>query len=317
MKSYYPTIEPYATHHIEVDKPHVLYVEECGNPNGLPVIFLHGGPGMGCTPDHRRYFNPDIYRVIIFDQRGAGRSTPKGETTNNNTQALVSDIETIRKKLGVEKWIVFGGSWGSALSMVYAISHSENILGLILRGIFNGRKKEIDWIFNGGGAKSIFPDHFETYQTPIPVEKQNNYLSAYYEIFNSDNDVAKMAAAKAMATWDAQCMTLEPNSEILEAMLEPGFALPAAKIVFHYFINNCFLDENFILTNTEKFSHLPGIIVHGRYDLITPLINAWDLHKKWPNSDLRIVHDAGHAGFEPGTIAELVKATDEMAEKFR
>lgn len=314
MRNFFPSIKPYTTHLISVDSPHKIYVEECGNPNGIPVIYLHGGPGMGCSDDHRRYFDPNTYRVILFDQRGCGRSTPIAELEGNNTQALISDIETIRKKLQIEKWILFGGSWGSVLSMTYAITHTDRVYGCILRGVFLCRPQDFTWLFNGGGAKAIFPDHFEGYQKPIPIEKRNDYISAYYDLVTGENEIAQLGAAKAAATWDANLLTLEPNPELIAHMQSPQIALTISKIFFHYFKNNCFLSDTFIQDNLQKINHLPCFIVHGRYDIITPLENAWILHKNWPGSHLNIVKNAGHAASEPGIIDGLIHATDEMAK---
>ncbi len=314
MLNYFPSITPYTTHLVSVDSPHKIYVEECGNPNGIPILFLHGGPGMGCSDDHRRFFDPDIYRVILFDQRGCGRSLPVAEIEANNTQALISDIEIIREKLKIKNWILFGGSWGSILSLAYAITHPDRVNGCILRGIVLCRKSDFSWLFNGGGAKSIFPDHFEGYQKPIPLDKRHDYISAYYDLVTGEDEIARVSAAKAAATWDAHCMTLEPNPEIMEKMQSTQFATTASRIFFHFFKNNCFLSDTFILDNIEKINHLPCFIVHGRYDIITPLENAWTLHKKWPGSHINIVKNAGHAASEPGIIDGLIHATNEMAK---
>lgn len=314
MLTYFPPIKPYATHEIAVAEPHTLYVEECGSPDGIPVLFVHGGPGGGCSEDNRRYFDPNVYRIILFDQRGAGRSTPHAELEDNNTHALVSDMEIIREKLGVDKWILFGGSWGSTLSLVYAIMHPDKTSGLILRGIFLNRQQDMDWLFNGAGANAIFPDYWEDFVQTIAPEKQNNLVPAYYDLLTGKDEVSKMAAAKAWATWEARCCTLLPNEHVVEAFQNPHMALSLSRIEAHYFVNNCFLEKDFILNNVDKLKNIPGIIVHGRYDIVCALENAWLLNKAWPESQLNIIRDAGHASIEPGIIDGLIRATAEMSQ---
>lgn len=316
MLTYFPPIKPYVTHEIAVDKPHMLYVEECGSPDGIPVLFVHGGPGGGCSEDNRRFFDPNVYRIILFDQRGSGRSIPHAELDGNNTQALVADMEIIREKLGIDKWILFGGSWGSTLSLVYAITHPERTSGLILRGIFLNRQQDMDWLFNGAGANAIFPDYWEDFLQTIPTEKHHDLVPAYYELLTGEDEVTRMAAAKAWATWEARCSTLLPNAHVVEALQSPHTAMSLARIEAHYFVNNCFLENNFILNNVEKLKNIPGIIVHGRYDIVCALENAWLLHQAWPNSQLNIIRDAGHASIEPGIIDGLVRATAEMSQNF-
>lgn len=314
MLTYFPAIKPYTTHEFAVEVPHKIYVEECGSPDGIPVLFVHGGPGGGCSEDNRRFFDPNVYRVILFDQRGAGRSTPHAELEGNNTQALLSDMELIREKLGIKKWILFGGSWGSTLSLVYAITHPERTIGLILRGIFLSRQQDMDWLFNGAGANAIFPDYWEDFLKLIPPEKQQDCIPAYYDLLTGEDEVTKMAAAKAFATWEARCSTLVPNPHAIELSLSPHTAMSLSRIEAHYMMNNCFLEKDFILNNVEKLKNIPGIIVHGRYDIVCALENAWLLHQAWPSSQLHIIRDAGHASFEPGIIDALVRATIEMGQ---
>lgn len=317
MLTSFPAIEPYEQHLLAVEKPHQLYVEECGNPKGIPVLFVHGGPGSGCSEDHRRYFDPNQYRIILFDQRGSGRSTPHADLSGNNTQALISDMEAIREMLGVEKWVLFGGSWGSTLSLVYAQTHPEQVLGLILRGIFLNRPHDMDWLYNGAGANFVFPDYWEDFTSAVKLNGHTNYMEAYYAILTGTDEVARMAAAKAWSAWEGRCIALQLSHEAVETMTDPHFALSLARIECHYFMNNCFLTPNQIINNMPKIHHIPSIIVHGRYDMVCSLENAWTLHKAWPGSTLQIIPDAGHSGKEPGIVDALVRATHTMSELFR
>lgn len=313
MLLYYPSIKPYQEHHIAVSPHHTVYVEECGNPNGLPVLFVHGGPGGGCSEDNRRFFDPNVYRIILFDQRGCGRSTPHAELEENHTQALVADMEMIREQLGIEQWMLFGGSWGSTLSLVYAIHHPERVSSMILRGIFLNRKRDRDWLFSGKGANTIFPDYWQDFLSVIPTEKQHDLINAYYALLTGEDEVARMAAAKAWSIWEGRCATLEPNPDVIEAMQSPHLALSLARLECHYFVNECFMPDNFILKNVHKIHNIPGIIVHGRYDIVCNLDNAWTLHQAWPRSTLKIVRDAGHASSEPGIIDALIQSTREFS----
>jgi len=313
MLSFYPPIKPYAVHTVAVEKPHELYVEESGNPDGIPVIFVHGGPGGGCNEDQRCYFDPNLYRIVLFDQRGAGRSTPHAELAGNNTQALVSDMEQIRELLGIDRWVVFGGSWGSTLGLVYAETHPERVRGLILRGIFLNRKHDIDWLYNGKGANFVFPDYYDEFTSLINQPETIDYVSAYYKILTGEDEVARMAAAKAWSSWEARCSTLEPDTNTVDSMTEAHTALSLARIEAHYFFNDCFLAPNQILSNVHKIRDIPGIIVHGRYDMVCSLENAWELNRAWPNSTLNIIRDAGHSSREPGTVDALIRATQDMS----
>ena len=314
MSDLYPHLEPYVNHTIEVDPPHKLHVEECGNPTGIPVVFLHGGPGSGCEPYHRRFFNPDKYRIILFDQRGCGRSSPHAELQGNNTQALVADMELIREKLGIDKWVVFGGSWGSTLGLVYAETHLERVHGLILRGIFLCRPREIHWFYQEGASR-IFPDYWQEYLKPIPGADHVDLLQAYYRHLTSDNEVERMAAAKAWSLWEGRCATLKPSQSVVDHFGDPFTALSLARIECHYFVNNSFLEEDQILRDAHKLHDIPGIIVHGRYDMVCPIESAWDLHKVWPQAELKIIDDAGHSASEAGTRSALVDAADRMAAR--
>ncbi|MBE0511170.1 MAG: prolyl aminopeptidase [Chromatiales bacterium] len=314
MHVLYPDIQPYVSHTLAVEPPHQLHVEECGNPNGIPVLFVHGGPGAGCEPYHRRFFNPEHYRIILFDQRGCGRSAPHASLEGNTTQALVADMETIREHLGVERWLLFGGSWGSTLSLVYAETHPQRVLGLILRGIFLCRPHEIDWFYQQGASR-LFPDLWQDYLAPIPQAERGQMVAAYYQRLNSDNEVVRMAAAKAWSLWEGSTATLKPNQAVIDHFGNPYTALSLARIECHYFMHDTFLEPNQILRDASRLTGIPGVIVHGRYDVVCPVENAWELHQAWPESQLKIIADAGHSASEPGTINALVQASDDFAEQ--
>lgn len=314
MAHLYPPIEPYVNHSFAVEPPHKLHVEECGNPGGIPVVFLHGGPGSGCEPYHRRFFNPDKYRIILFDQRGCGRSSPHAELQGNITQALVADMEFIRERLGIERWLVFGGSWGSTLALVYAETHPERVLGLILRGIFLCRPQEIQWFYQHGASR-IFPDWWQDYLKPIPADERDDLVQAFYRRLTSDNELERMAAAKAWSLWEGRCATLTPSQTVVDHFAAPFTALSLARIECHYFVNNSFLEPNQILRDAARLKDIPAVIVHGRYDMVCPIESAWELHQAWPRAELQIIPDAGHAASEPGILEALVAASDNMAER--
>lgn len=316
MQDLYPRIKPYATHQIEVDPPHILHVEEAGEPDGIPILFVHGGPGAGCLPYHRTFFDPEIYRIILFDQRGCGRSIPHAELEGNNTQALVQDMERIREFLGIERWVLFGGSWGSTLSLVYAETHPEKVMGLILRGIFLCRPQEIDWFYQAGGASKVFPDHWLEFESLIPEEERDHMVAAYYKRLTGENELARMAAAKAWSKWEGQTSTLHPSNSVVSTFTEPFTAMSLSRIECHYFMNNSFLEPNQILNNAHKLADIPGIIVQGRYDIVCPMESAWELYNAWPDAELQIIPDAGHSATEPGIIDALVRATRQFADKF-
>lgn len=314
MPELYPASTPYVSHSLKVEPPHVLHVEEYGNPDGVPVVFLHGGPGGGCEPYHSRFFDPEAYRIILFDQRGCGKSIPHAELEGNTTQALVADMEVIRERLGIHEWVVFGGSWGSTLALVYAETHPDKVLGLILRGIFLCRPQEIQWFYQQGASR-LAPDHWQGFVEAIPEAEREDLVMAYYRRLTSEDEVTRMAAAKAWSVWEGSTATLLSRPEVVEHFAQPYVALAIARIECHYFVNNAFLSEDQILREAHKLANIPGIIVHGRYDIICPLENAWDLHQAWPQSQLRIVDGAGHAASEPGIMSALVQASDEMAEE--
>lgn len=316
MMTLYPEIKPYQTFRLAVEEPHELYVEESGDPDGTPVLFVHGGPGGGCSGKNRCFFDPERYRIILFDQRGAGQSTPHAELNNNHTQALIDDIEAIREHLGIEQWLLFGGSWGSTLSLLYAQSYPDRVMGLILRGIFLCRDEDLQWFYQKG-ASLIFPDYWQDYLHPVAKDRRDNMIQAYYDLLTGDNELARMGAAKAWSLWEGRCATLRPSHEVVEHFGEPHVALALARIEAHYFINKGFIETDQILKNADKLANIPGIIVHGRYDMVCTLDNAVALHDCWPESQLNIVRDAGHASSEPSIIDALVRATKDMAKRFR
>ena len=313
MHTLYPEIQPYVTHSLAVEAPHVLYVEECGNPRGIPVLFVHGGPGAGCEDYHRRFFDPEIYRIVLFDQRGCGRSTPHAELAGNTTQALVADIERIREHLGIEWWVLFGGSWGSTLSLVYAETHPERVAGLILRGIFLCRPREIEWFYQEGASR-LFPDLWQEYLAPIPQSERDDLLHAYYRRLTGEDELSRMAAAKAWSLWEGRTSTLRGSKAVEDHFANPFTALSLARIESHYFVNDSFLEPNQILRDAGHLQGIPGTIVHGRYDVVCPVESAWQLHAAWPESKLHIIADAGHSATEPGITDALIRATIAMGE---
>jgi proline iminopeptidase len=308
----YPPIEPNHTGFLEVGSGHRLYYEECGNPHGKPVVFLHGGPGGGCTVNMRRFWNPDVYRIILFDQRGSGKSTPHASLEDNTTWDLVNDIEILRAALQVDKWQVFGGSWGSTLALAYSQTHPEYVTEIILRGIFMLRKKEIDWFYQHG-ASEIFPDRWQEYLKPIPKRERGDLLQAFHKRLTSDDAEVRVQAAKAWSTWEGTTSTLLPNAEIAADFSDADMALALARIECHYFVNGGFMEEDQLIRNVDRVRNIPAVIVQGRYDVVCPAVSAWELAAAWPEADLRISPDAGHAAFEPGNVHELVTASDAFA----
>jgi proline iminopeptidase len=314
MKDLYPEIAPYRTGHFPVDDTHSLYVEEVGNPDGLPALFLHGGPGAGCEPYHRRFFDPLRYRVVLFDQRGAGRSTPHASLDNNTTADLVEDIERLRGHLGIERWLVFGGSWGSTLALAYAETHPERVSALVLRGVFLCRPHEIQWFYQEGASR-LFPDYWQDFIAPVAAKDRADLLQAYHRLLTGEDELRRLAAAKAWSVWEGRTATLLPDDSVAEHFAEPHLALSLARIECHYFVNDAFLRPNQLLAEARRLEGIPGVIVHGRYDVICPLENAWALHEAWPGSELSIIADAGHSAAEAGTRRRLVEATDQLADQ--
>jgi proline iminopeptidase len=312
MDILYPAIEPYLRHSFAVAPPHQLHIEECGNPSGIPVVFLHGGPGAGIDAIHRRFFDPQRYRIILFDQHGCGRSQPHAELTGNDTQALVSDIEHIRTRLDIDRWLVFGGSWGSTLALTYAETYPERVLGMVLRGIFLCRERDIRWFYQEG-ASFLFPDYWEDYLRPVALDQRDDMLAAYYRLLTGDDEVSRMAAAKAWSIWEARTASLVLNPSLVGHFSQPFTALALARIECHYFINQAFLKADQLLDQAHRLAGIPGVIIHGRYDSVCPLEQAWLLHQAWPEAELRVIPDAGHAATEPAIARALVEATDRMA----
>lgn len=310
MREFYPVIEPYNKGMLKVSDLHTLYFEECGNPEGRPVVFLHGGPGGGVAPDHRRFFDPKAYRIILFDQRGSGKSTPCAELRENTTWNLVKDIETIRTHLNIDKWVVFGGSWGSTLALAYAITHPEKVKALVLRGIFLCRPSEIKWFYQEG-ASQIFPDVWDEYLKPIPENERHDMVNAYYKRLTHDSSEIRLEAAKAWSKWEAATSRLIIDQNAIDDFDDPDYALSFARIECHYFTNNAFFEtDNWLLENVNRIRHIPCAIVQGRYDVVCPARSAWDLHKAWPEAKFTFIADSGHAAAEPGTRSALIEATD-------
>ncbi|MGO9515020.1 MAG: prolyl aminopeptidase [Steroidobacteraceae bacterium] len=306
----YPPIEPFRHGHLRVSDVHEIYYEESGNPAGKPAVFLHGGPGAGADKRSRQFFDPQHYRIVVFDQRGCGRSRPGASLVENTTWHLVADIERLRKHLAIERWLVFGGSWGSTLSLAYAEAHPERVSELVLRGIFLLRYAEIRWLYQHG-ASDIFPDYWEAYRDVIPIDERDDFLRAYHQRLTGSDQRVALTAARAWSVWEASTSFLLSNLENIRKWSEDQFALAVARIECHYFVNRGFLrSETQLLDDVPRIRHIPATIVQGRYDIVCPPTSAWDLHRAWPEADLRMVPDAGHSAFEPGNINELVLATD-------
>jgi len=313
MRTLYPPIEPYYTHKLAVAPPHQLYIEEVGNPQGKPIVFLHGGPGGGISPAYRQFFDPQRWRVVLFDQRGCGRSLPYAELEDNTTWDLVNDIEAIRAYLGIERWTVFGGSWGSTLALAYAQTHPHRCAGLILRGIFTLRQKEIRWFYQEG-ASYLYPDAWEHYLAPIPETEREDLIAAYYRRLTSANRQTRLAAARAWSIWEASTSKLTQDADLIAHFGEDDFAVAFARIECHYFINRGFFSQDDqILRNVNQIRHIPGVIVQGRYDVVCPVTTAWELHRAWPEAQFILVQEAGHSAMEPGITSALIEATDEFA----
>ncbi len=313
-RTLYPPIEPYRSGHLDVGDGHSLYWELSGNPDGKPAVFLHGGPGGGSSPEHRRQFNPDAYNILVFDQRGAGKSTPHAGLDNNTTWHLVEDIEKLRAEVAkVDKWLVFGGSWGSTLSLAYAQTHPERVTELVLRGVFLFDSYEIDWLYKDGGAAALYPDYWQEFVGLIPEDERSDLVEAYRKRLTGDDADERLRAAKAWSAWEASTVTLLPSEATMEHFTSPEFAIAIARIENHYMANRGSLDEGQLLRGAEKLRLIPGIIVQGRHDCCTPPKAAWALKEAWPEVDLQIVPDGGHLFNEPGILDGLIRATDRFA----
>ncbi len=314
LRTLYSSMEPYRTGFLRVSDVHEIYYEESGDPRGKPAVFLHGGPGGGTDAKMRGFFDPKRYRIILFDQRGCGQSRPHASLQDNTTWHLVADMERLREELGIEKWLVFGGSWGSTLALAYAETHPERVTELVLRGIFLLRRWEIEWFYqNPGGAAALYPDLWERYIEPIPQDERADMVGAYYKRLTSDDPEVLGEAAKAWSVWEGATSFLRLNADYV-AKFQDQYAAAFARIECHYFINKAFFQtDNQLIENIGRIRHIPTVIVQGRYDVVCPMKSAWDLHRAWPEADLRIVPDAGHSAFEPGNTHELISATDRFA----
>ncbi|MCA0904712.1 prolyl aminopeptidase [Qipengyuania aquimaris] len=314
LRTLYPEIEPYETGMLDVGEGHSLYYERVGTPGAKPAVFLHGGPGGGMSPDHRRQWDPELYDVLLFDQRGCGKSLPFAEIENNDTWRIVEDIERLREMCGHEKWQAFGGSWGSTLALAYAQKYPERVSELVLRGVFLARAQEKSWLYSYG-ASQIMAEAWDDFISIIPEDDRGDLVKAYYARLTSEDEETRLTAAKAWSIWEGQVATLLPNEDLLESFADASKALPFARICARYFLNDFYLEEAQLLRDLGKIAGIPGIIVQGRHDICTPPTSAWALKKAWPEAKLHIVHDAGHSASEPGIIDGLVRATDELAGK--
>lgn len=313
MRTLYPDIEPFDTGTLQVDDRHTLYYEQCGNPHGKPVVLLHGGPGAGCSPKMRRFHDPAKYRIVLFDQRGSGRSTPHADLVDNSTWHLVADIEALRERLHIDTWQVFGGSWGSTLALAYAQKHPTRVAEMVLRGIFMLRRWELEWFYQEGASR-LFPDAWQHYLAAIPVAERHDLISAFHRRLTSDDEATRLAAARAWSVWEGATSFLHIDEAFASSHEDPQFALAFARIENHYFVNRGFFAaDDQLLRDAHKIAHLPGVIVHGRYDVVCPVQNAWDLHQAWPKAQLTITPASGHSAFEAENIDTLVQATDGFA----
>ena len=309
----YPAIEPYDSGMLELEPPHRMYYEQSGNPRGVPVVFLHGGPGAGASPVHRQFFDPAFYRIVVLDQRGAGRSTPLGCLENNTTPRLIADLEKLRRALQVERWLVFGGSWGSTLALAYAEEHPGRCLGLVLRGIFLCRPSEIDWFLYG--LKAIFPEAWRAFAGFLPEAERGDLLTAYHRRLVDPDPLVHLPAALSWSVYEGSCSTLLPNPALVADFATDRVALGLARIEAHYFVNGIFLPPDSLLRNVRALAGVPGVIVQGRYDIVCPPVSADDLHQAWPEAEYTIVPDAGHSAFEPGLRSRLIAATEAFKTK--
>lgn len=307
----YPTLEPFAVERLAVTARHTLYIEQCGNPRGIPVLFVHGGPGAGCSTTDRRFFDPQAFRVVLIDQRGAGRSTPLGELADNTIDALVADFERVRERLGIAQWHVFGGSWGSTLGLCYAQQHPQRVLSLCLRGIWLLRQFEIDWWLYG--LRALAPELWRAFAEHLPTGERGDLLEGYWRVLNGDDQAAARAAAKAWATYEGSACTLLPNAEFLSLLTNDTTSWALSRLEAHYLRNQRFTPDDRLLRDVARIRHLPAFLVHGRYDLVCPLLGADDLHRAWPEASYVVVDDAGHSSHEPGIARQLVLAMDRVA----
>lgn len=317
MRNFYPEIDPYDFGLLDVGDGQSIYWETSGNPDGKPAVFLHGGPGGETQPNHRRLFDPAKYRIVLFDQRGSGRSLPHAsdagiDLSTNTTWHLIDDLELLRQYLRIDRWLVFGGSWGSTLALAYAQTHPSRVSELVLRGIFTLRKSELDWFYEGG-AEAVFPDAWEDFLAPVPLEERNMLIQAYSRLLNDPDPAIHGPAAVAWSVWEASTITLLPTPNVVSTFSDPHYALAFARIENHYFVNRGFFDDGQLIRDARLLKDIPGVIIQGRYDICTPAVTAWDLHRAWPEARFVMVPDAGHAFDEPGILSALIDATDRFA----
>ena len=313
-RTLFPKISVYQQEYLDVNNNHQLYLEQSGNPDGIAVLYLHGGPGSGCCENHRRYFDPDKYRIILFDQRGCGRSKPSPSIIDNTSSELINDVELIRQHLGVKQWLVAGGGWGGTLALLYGISHPDRVNGFILRGTFLATSSELDWLYKPRGVQYFYPEYYKNFINHLPETNRDNPLLGYYQLLTSDNEVAVISASKAWALWEIRLSSIEQNNIGIAQVRDAHQALCMAKISSHFFSQNCFIEENYIQKNITKIADIPAIFIHGRYDMVCQLYNINVLVDAWQNSQLQILPGAGHSGFESQTIDAFCKATDIMAQ---
>ena len=317
MREFYPEIEPYDTGMLDVGDGHTLYYEVSGNPDGKPAVYLHGGPGGASSPTQRRVFDPEKYRIVLFDQRGCGRSTPHAsapdaDLSTNTTWHLVADIERLREHLGIDRWLVCGGSWGSSLGLAYAETHPEKVTELVLRGIFTLRQIELDWFYEGGAAH-VYPDLWEGFVAPVPEDQRGRLIEAYSRLLNDPDPAVHVPAGKAWARWESSAITLLPDAGLVDHFTEDAFAVAFARIENHFFMHDGWFEDEQLIAGAGRLKDIPGVIIQGRYDMCTPAVTAWDLHRAWPEAELRMIADAGHAFTEPGILDAIVEATDRFA----
>lgn len=314
MRTLFPEIRPYHTEWLSVADGHELYLECCGTETGIPVLVVHGGPGAGCSEQMRRFFDPERYHIIVFDQRGAGRSRPHASTDANTTDAILDDIEQIRQHLGIHRWVLFGGSYGATLSLLYAQKHAQHVCGLILRGVFLGRQQDLDWLYRTGAGR-FFPEEWQRFQNEVAEGNGDDLIERYHQVLHGPNELARVSAAKAWARWEAAATSFRPSQRSEEYYMATHTALALASISSHFFRHQCFLEPDQVLRNVSRLAGIPGYIVHGRYDMVCPPDQAWELAEKWPDAELDLVREGGHSAFDSAMVDVLIRATERLARR--